>query len=1186
MSKKQIKVQFPFSAEILHHIVKSLDMEGTVKEKLSESLKIDAKTIERFWKGENPKEDQTTAKIYEGHINVIYQEFVGEKIETPTELVKKFMGNDGTGVISRYDLMTTKVYTYNVSEQTLLWSLSSRFFIPFFANVWLYIESKLNEDFSDQIINLLEQPKPIQTVFHKFCKVLGFETKTSIILSELLLLEKNINYVDSDPLRKRLERLNKGERFNLEYLETLLDDMILSKENKSENVSKWISLFRIASAISYFIKLSENTFEKKNTAHLIEFFATIVNSIKNQNQDLETTKQIELSPYFMGLKVPKDGTSSLYNMMDWDLYHHGEKGNLWKLPESNYDWVLWKDDEYTLSKVFIKFFEELSNKSISKIFLEEKKEELSSNYLSLIQKLEKEPNFSSSFETALYAERLHDTGKANEFLKLAYTQAETNTEKFWSLLFQLHCYCDLQRKKEEGEEILAKKIIQELKEIKNLENELYEKHEYIIAFYEARFFVLNNQLKKAAKQYDNALKLAKNLGGIVYKKIVEEGVFVASKAGGNTIRSFTNLYKEGYRKVIFTYPYSEVEDYIFEHMRKQFYSCFPEEVFYQNVSQKKIQQESSNLKGLVQFSEEQMEKWLDPKSPNRKITDGVTRCSYPLILASELGEMESLLTLIKSGADINSLNSNNESALLFACFHKNPEMAQAILDTEKVKIETINQRSKKKRNSPFSAAVESCHVDLVKRFIKMGADLNQRVTAENGTLLYYAINQIVNAGRWKNYDIINTELNPEVIHQQNFARSFSDLLLQPQVKENLDQVWKIKQQFQKDPNKKKFMKEVSKYYASKINVDACYKTAKILIEAGADLEIKHKANHTALTFAGEIKDERLVTWLIQFGADIHAVTDQGSNVLDHLIEPSHSNHERLKNPFPFGVDQENVKEHPQLVQILIDAGIDIEMVGAGHLTPLELARLSNQKEVIKVLQKNSKKQFKSPQELFEEAVQYEKKEGYTYKSIATYLEAIEKGHISSILHVADCYARFKACHKKSEKMYGLYIEKVNEPEKQGNAFIKKGVLFCKVESFKKAEECFFKAKNLGNVKEAYQKLGYLHCQCLKQNRTAIKFYEKALEVVDGKTLDIEDINTLNDLGVLYLEEINSPQQAAKMWMKASGLGSADAMMNMGYLFENYFRDLQKAQQMYLMAKSHNHPEANNRLQNLSLKSRT
>ena len=133
-----------------------------------------------------------------------------------------------------------------------------------------------------------------------------------------------------------------------------------------------------------------------------------------------------------------------------------------------------------------------------------------------------------------------------------------------------------------------------------------------------------------------------------------------------------------------------------------------------------------------------------------------------------------------------------------------------------------------------------------------------------------------------------------------------------------------------------------------------YEIARILIEAGADVNIKDQFGNTALSFAASYPDEsRVSQLLIKSGADV--------NVRDVITGFTPLHHAALR-------------DNATLAQILIKAGANVNAVTIENDTPLLIARFEKATKVEKVLLQNGGKepQYRKLTEIEQSLINYYK----------------------------------------------------------------------------------------------------------------------------------------------------------------------------------------------------------------------
>ena len=114
---------------------------------------------------------------------------------------------------------------------------------------------------------------------------------------------------------------------------------------------------------------------------------------------------------------------------------------------------------------------------------------------------------------------------------------------------------------------------------------------------------------------------------------------------------------------------------------------------------------------------------------------------------------------------------------------------------------------------------------------------------------------------------------------------------------------------------------------------------RILIDAGAKLNLKTETGSTALMAAAGRARPKAVAMLLQAGADVHAVNRQKSTALIIALETHHL----LKDVDKAGEVVYRVRANGddilETVRLLVEAGADINHKNKFGDTPLERARL-------------------------------------------------------------------------------------------------------------------------------------------------------------------------------------------------------------------------------------------------------
>jgi len=133
---------------------------------------------------------------------------------------------------------------------------------------------------------------------------------------------------------------------------------------------------------------------------------------------------------------------------------------------------------------------------------------------------------------------------------------------------------------------------------------------------------------------------------------------------------------------------------------------------------------------------------------------------------------------------------------------------------------------------------------------------------------------------------------------------------------------------------------------------------KGLLEAGADVNAKGKYNDTALIRAAEAGHLEILRILLEKGADDNA---RGEKIQTALMSAAAAGHlEVVKSLLDAGARVNTLDDsktltspafrpHPEVVQGLLDWGIDFEIQGHRRNTALKLASANGHFEVVKLL---------------------------------------------------------------------------------------------------------------------------------------------------------------------------------------------------------------------------------------------
>lgn len=186
---------FPCVGEVLHHFAKAFDIESELKD----SKSFSPKKIERFWTGETQEYDRETAEIRRSHFNEIAKICFGP--DADLEIINK----RSAVILERYELIARKVTIYNATKVSIDWALLSRFWVPFMIE--LSEEINIPPKKRQHVLALLQEENPIQVVFDKLVRWTAASNWQEILAKLRTIPRYDPDKVETDWLRKRLERL-------------------------------------------------------------------------------------------------------------------------------------------------------------------------------------------------------------------------------------------------------------------------------------------------------------------------------------------------------------------------------------------------------------------------------------------------------------------------------------------------------------------------------------------------------------------------------------------------------------------------------------------------------------------------------------------------------------------------------------------------------------------------------------------------------------------------------------------------------------------------------------------------------------------------------------------------------------------------------------------------------------------
>ena len=256
-----------------------------------------------------------------------------------------------------------------------------------------------------------------------------------------------------------------------------------------------------------------------------------------------------------------------------------------------------------------------------------------------------------------------------------------------------------------------------------------------------------NELEHAKKRFIDAFDLSLYRSGHICEKIIEVGFVIASWQENpdiiliSKLKSIQNLY--GYTlPTIATGDTKRKKENLVEDWEINMWRSNAQRVF--NNFKVELPEKYRVSSAVLPIHLNAKELALDLKKPNKKVkvNDNVQlhrnkgkskQVTTQLIWNTLRKDLDAVDQLLQTGANINSLSDNNESALLVALQHMNltelhepdDRFYQVLKDLEYTP-RTINAVTAKKHLFPLLSAVQTGQFDVVKHILSLGADVNQK----------------------------------------------------------------------------------------------------------------------------------------------------------------------------------------------------------------------------------------------------------------------------------------------------------------------------------------------------------------------------------------------------------------------------------------------------------------------------
>ena len=348
--------------------------------------------------------------------------------------------------------------------------------------------------------------------------------------------------------------------------------------------------------------------------------------------------------------------------------------------------------------------------------------------------------------------------------------------------------------------------------------------------------------------------------------------------------------------------------------------------------------------------------WADPAVCQVLIAAGADietrtkRGFSPLHTASCFGKLGTVKMLVRAGAGVRVAGNTGATCLMLAAYFGHTETVRYLVGLPDVEVNH-------EENKGFTAlhfAVQEGHDDVVEVLIDAGADIDAR-TSEGCTHLHYAcgggklaiVKVLVKAGA----DVCatyseGTTCVMSAVHDRH-TETVRYLVSLPDV----------------DVNHEENDSFTALHFAVQ---EGHHDVVEVLIDAGADIEAKSSEGCAPLHYACGDGKLAIVKLLVKAGADVCATDDQGSTCLNVASGNGHTETVRyLVGLTEVDVNaandhsctslhaavMRNNERHPEIGQVLIDAGADIEAKNGQGRSPLLMACQVGKLDVVKMLVK-------------------------------------------------------------------------------------------------------------------------------------------------------------------------------------------------------------------------------------------
>ncbi|MCD9554034.1 ankyrin repeat domain-containing protein [Photobacterium carnosum] len=439
-------------------------------------------------------------------------------------------------------------------------------------------------------------------------------------------------------------------------------------------------------------------------------------------------------------------------------------------------------------------------------------------------------------------------------------------------------------------------IVTLLEKVNNYLSE-YDKDNEMSYFYywmNGRYLLHCGELDKALKMYKIAFEYVLYRNNEATQKIVKEAILIASriptpdKTFINSLRNIAGLFHFEILPENSKKKRTEViEPWEIDAYAQFFDSFFTKESFFPSA----VYPEFLAIPYGVSIDDHQHK--LDIKKPDKVISvgmdGGLVKKMPQLVYYAMDADEDTVDALIEAGADVNKIaKTSNESALLmavqamqvniFPIKNLSDRMFNAIASKRHTS-ETVNLITAKKKLTALGCAIQTGRLDIVKKVVELGADIDQRHDVGFETPLFTCIGLLIHHKR-----PITAAIHAE-------KTKFSDLNLRslmannvglvPHDKEGLIQYLREKES---DATYNSIMDKIKAIEIDSIlqntSIEGFREIAKYLIDQSANVNAKHDMalkGFTPLMLAAELDEAELCEYMLK--------GNKQGNIYDTCFDP-------------------------------------------------------------------------------------------------------------------------------------------------------------------------------------------------------------------------------------------------------------------------------------------------------------